>query len=234
MARRPGAVLLDVGGVFHLPLRDRIAAAVVRGGGRPPDAETIDRAHFEAIGVFTLDGSDPEPTWDDYLTAYAESLGVATDDLPAVLEHLAPEFATAAVWAEIVEGSRAGLEALVATGVAVGVVSNADGTVPGRLRSQGILQVGPGEGVEVGCVIDSGQVGVEKPDPRIFEIALEALGVTAPDAWYVGDTPGIDVTGARRAGIQPVLMDPFRLHRDLGVPAVGSLREVAAMVAAAE
>jgi putative hydrolase of the HAD superfamily len=224
-------VLLDVGGVFHLPLRLRISAALVRGGAQAPDAVTIDRAHFVAIGVFTLEPHpEPAPIWDDYLAAYAGSLGVADADLPKVLEHLTPEFATAAVWAEIVEGSRAGLEELVATGAAVGVVSNADGSVPERLRSQEILQTGRGPGVEVGCVVDSGRVGVAKPDPRIFQIALDTLDVAPEDAWYVGDTPGVDVVGARRAGIRPVLMDPFRLRRHLGVDAVGSLHEVAAMV----
>jgi FMN phosphatase YigB (HAD superfamily) len=33
-------------------------------------------------------------------------------------------------------------------------------------------------------VIDSGAVGVSKPDPRIFHIALDAIGVAAADAWY--------------------------------------------------
>ena len=42
-----------------------------------------------------------------------------------------------------------------------------------------VLQVGPGLGVEVACVIDSGAVGVSKPDPRIFHLALDAIGVAA-------------------------------------------------------
>ena len=70
-------------------------------------------------------------------------------------------------------------------------------------------QVGPGTGVEVECVIDSGDVGVSKPDPRIFRIALEAMALHAADVWYVGDTPAIDVTGARAAGLVPIVMDPY-------------------------
>ena len=76
-----------------------------------------------------------------------------------------------------------------------------------------MLQVGPGIGVEVECVIDSGAVGVSKPDPRIFQIALDAIGVAAADAWYVGDMPGIDVVGARAAGLWPIVMDPFGFQR---------------------
>ena len=53
-----------------------------------------------------------------------------------------------------------------------------------------------------------------KPDPRIFQLALDAMGIAAADAWYVGDMPGIDVVGARAAGLFPVLMDPFEFHLD--------------------
>lgn len=50
----------------------------------------------------------------------------------------------------------------------------------------------------------SAEVGYEKPDPLIFLLALEALGVDAEDAIYVGDHPQNDVGGAEAAGITPV------------------------------
>ena len=103
-----------------------------------------------------------------------------------------------------------------------------------RLAAQEVLQVGPGIGVEGECVIDSGAVGVSKPDPKIFEIALDAMGVQAADCWYVGDMPGVDVVGARAAGRWPIVMDPFGFNADAGVDykCVKSLAEVAAMVTA--
>ena len=104
--------------------------------------------------------------------------------------HLDSEFADAALWYREAPGCRDGLAALAATGVRLGIVSNADGLIGERLRDREILQVGPGIGVEVDCVIDSGAVGVMKPDPRIFTLALDAMGVEAGDSWYVGDMPG--------------------------------------------
>src|SRR5207245_5702554 len=126
-----------------------------------------------------------------------------------VHSHLDSEFAVGDLGSRIVPGSIDSLRALVATGVHVGIVSNADGTVAQRLAAQEVLQVGPGLGVDVECVIDSGAVGVSKPDPKIFQLALDALGVDADDAWYVGDMPGIDVVGARNAGLWPIVMDPY-------------------------
>jgi len=49
---------------------------------------------------------------------------------------------------------------------------------------------------------------VEKPDPRIFQIALERAGLEPAQAAYVGDLYSIDVLGARAAGLRAVLMNP--------------------------
>jgi putative hydrolase of the HAD superfamily len=57
-------------------------------------------------------------------------------------------------------------------------------------------------------VLDSSEVGVEKPDPRIFRLALERAGLAPDEAVYVGDIYSIDVLGARAAGMGAVLLDP--------------------------
>jgi len=57
----------------------------------------------------------------------------------------------------------------------------------------------------------SGEVGVRKPDPAIFAVALERLGTTAQESIYVGDNYWADVIGAQNAGVTPVLLDPRRL-----------------------
>ncbi len=66
-----------------------------------------------------------------------------------------------------------------------------------------------------------------KPDPAIFEAALGLIGLEPGDVWYGGDMPAIDVVGARRAGIRPVLMDPLGLHHDADHDRGGSLEELA-------
>ena len=47
------------------------------------------------------------------------------------------------------------------------------------------------------CIVDSTQVGVTKPDPRIFRRALDGLGVPPADAVFVGDSPARDMAGRR-------------------------------------
>lgn len=231
----PSAVLLDVGGVFLLPSHDHIRAALDRIDHPVVDGSTIDQAHYVALRTFPMDLTGHEfmgPMWTDYLEAYARFLDVPEERVPEAIEHLRNEYVTGWLWTQVIEGSPEGLAALVETGVPVGVVSNADGTIETRLRDMGILQVGQGKGVEVHCVIDSGGVGVEKPDPAIFDFAIEVMDLAPAEVWYVGDTPAFDVVGAQRAGMKPVLMDPFDINGDFGVPTVRSLADLAAEIAA--
>lgn len=72
-------------------------------------------------------------------------------------------------------------------------------------------------------VVDSSEVGLRKPDARIYHLALERLGVEASAAVFVDDAPG-NVEGARRVGIRSVLMGPLRSD----VPA--ALAELSALV----
>jgi putative hydrolase of the HAD superfamily len=223
------AVLLDVGGIFHLPSHEHVLGACRRAGFEA-DAALLDRAHYRGTTAFHTDYTGELPwnaLWDAYLDRYVDELGAADDVRPDVLDHLRQEFTAAGLWTRVVPGSVDALRFLAATGVRLGVVSNADGTVAARLREAEVLQVGPGVGVEVDCVIDSGAVGVSKPDPRIFAIALEALGLRPDQAWYVGDMPGIDVVGARGAGLHPLVMDPYGFQGGNDYETVTSLRDVA-------
>jgi FMN phosphatase YigB (HAD superfamily) len=225
-------VLLDVGGVLLLPEHSRIVAAISR-AEISVEADVLDRAHYHGAARFTtgLDAEGDWPgCWAQYLEGYTEACGVAAADRAEVHRHLDSEFADAALWVREAPGSRDGLAALGATGVRLGVVSNADGLIGSRLQEREILQVGPGAGVTVECLVDSGAVGVMKPDPRIFRIALDALDLGPEDVWYVGDMPGIDVVGARRAGIRPFLIDPFGLHRGPEYDRIESLGELARLV----
>lgn len=58
-------------------------------------------------------------------------------------------------------------------------------------------------------IIDSSAVGVRKPDPRIFQMALDELGVTAQDSVFVDDHPG-NIRAAEKLGITGVLVGPDR------------------------
>jgi len=60
----------------------------------------------------------------------------------------------------------------------------------------------------------SEEMGVEKPDPRIFALALERIGASASEAVYVGDSETADVEGAAGAGITPIHADHRKRRPD--------------------
>ena len=81
----------------------------------------------------------------------------------------------------------------------------------------------------MGVILDSAVVGVAKPDPAIFRLALDALGVPADrSVLHVGDSLRYDVAGALAAGLQPVHMDPYGFcPAPDGHPHVRNLAELA-------
>lgn len=223
------AVFLDLGGVFYLPDHERVVAALAR-LELAVERDRLDEAHYHGVAALDEIRDGDRSVWRAYHRAYAQVCGVSVDTVDTAIEVLLDEFEVGNVWTRIVPGSRDALEALAALGVQLAIVSNAEGTVEEQLRDDGICQVGPGPGVPVGLVLDSAVVGVSKPDPAIFGLALEALGVAAGDAVHVGDTPGADVVGARAAGVTPILVDPYDLHEGVDCLRVQSLSDVVAIV----
>ena len=97
-------------------------------------------------------------------------------------------------------------------GLIVGVISNSNGSVRRALDEAGVAE-------HLAFVIDSSVVGIAKPDPRIFQLGLDAAGTTPGETVYVGDSYFVDVVGARAAGLGAVLFDPGRVwgERDCAV-----------------
>ena len=115
------------------------------------------------------------------------------------------------------------LERLQRRDLAVGMISNSDGTVERMLTKEGLAPY-------FRFVLDSHVVGVEKPDPRIFQMALERAGVGPDEAVYVGDLYSIDVVGSRAAGLDAILLDPAGLWGHVDCPKARDLSEAATII----
>lgn len=79
----------------------------------------------------------------------------------------------------------------------------------------------------------SQEVGADKPDPKVFEIAVERAGVPANEVRHVGDGWQTDVLGAVRAGLRPVFLDRYGSPAVRGVPTITNLRALLPIVAPA-
>jgi putative hydrolase of the HAD superfamily len=228
------AILLDAGGVLVFPTPDLLLPPL-RAAGVSPDIAALERAHYRAMLVQDLASAPPASStwWREYLHGYVAACGVAEDRCRALAAEIA-EATRGTAWTHVGTRATDGLRALAALGLPMGVVSNSDGTVQAELRRLGVCytpdgQDLPASGVRVGAVVDSAVVGVAKPDPAIFRIALDALGVPASRAvLHVGDSLRYDVAGALAAGLQPVHLDPHGFcPAPGGHPHVRSLADLA-------
>jgi putative hydrolase of the HAD superfamily len=106
------------------------------------------------------------------------------------------------------------------------VVTNSQGDAHHELRLCGLRPLVDG-------VLDSTQIGICKPDPRVFQMAAVAVGRALADCLYVSDT--LDAPSG--AGVRHVLYDPFDVYRgDGGLPVefrITRLTELLAVLGAA-
>jgi putative hydrolase of the HAD superfamily len=76
----------------------------------------------------------------------------------------------------------------------------------------------------------AGEISSYKPDPAIFERALELAGTSAQETVYVGDNYFADIVGSRRAGLRPVLYDPINLFPEADCAVIKSFDELLSIV----
>jgi putative hydrolase of the HAD superfamily len=224
LARRD-VVLFDAGGTLISLDHDRVGEALGDGEAMPPP-ECLEAAEARARR-WADDGVRSQMSarelWNGYFERLLTDAGLAEGALRGVIERLWAMNAERSLWRVPVPGARTVLETLRAAGRRLAVVSNAEGNV-----ERDLLEAGFGGLLET--VVDSHRVGVAKPDPRIFEVALDRLGVESDRCLYVGDVPAFDVAGALAAGIPPVLVDPWDAYPDTPVVRIAGLAELPSLL----
>jgi HAD superfamily hydrolase (TIGR01509 family) len=227
------AVLFDAGGTL-VRLDFEWMSETLRELGLAIDAAALRRAEVEGRKRYdqSWGGADAGPAplgrrgdVRAYFGGTLEQAGVPPQRVPEIVARFLEREKSAGLWVRPAEGAREALEAVGAMGLRRAVVSNSDGRAEWHLRHTGVH-----EGIEF--VVDSGIVGIEKPQPRVFHIALERLGVEPRRALYVGDIRSVDEVGARAAGMHFVLIDPSGSYGAPEGPAIREIRELPDWIAA--
>lgn len=212
----PRGVLFDAGGTLLGLHSERLTEALRRRGHSPASVEA---AFWRTVVLLDSEFSPHAGEFDDWWRAWlyrlAEGCEVPAEEFCEVYEELNAE---AFLWDAPVEGARECLDTLAAAGLRLGVVSNADGRIASALESAGLA-----DRFEV--IVDSGVVGVAKPDPEIFRHALVPLGLEPAHTWYLGDTVTYDAAAAEAAGLTSWIVDHGGLHVLDHPRRVGSLAE---------
>jgi putative hydrolase of the HAD superfamily len=222
--RRPvRAVFFDAGNTL-LRMDYEALAREIRARGTPVTPAAVRAAEIGArvrLDAHLAPGASTESqsVGGLYLRYVLELLGVSD---PAVVDAIAEwrrdYNRPVGLWNRADPQAAAALAALADRGVRAAVISNSNGSVRSILTDLGLAR-------RLEFVIDSAEVGFEKPDPRIFQLALERAGLEPEDAVYVGDLYSVDVLGARGAGLEAMLMDPGGCWGQRDCPRVPDLLE---------
>lgn len=204
---RPRALLFDAGNTLLRMNYAAIAAELARHGVRVT-SEALQRSErrarvrldteIHARGVST----EAADTGLRYLAYTLEGVGVTEAVVVDALGAWRREYNRPIGIFDVPDpGAAEALGLARRAGLVTGVISNSNGTVRALMQHLGFAG-------DLDFVLDSSEVGIEKPDPRIFRLALEQARVAAGEAVYFGDLYSVDVLGARRVGMAAVLMDP--------------------------
>lgn len=187
------AICFDYGGTLDAPgihWLERFAALYAQAGCEL-DWETVRDAFDYATDLAYHDPSVPEmnlqPLVRFHVARQSERLGLHDPQLSKTVEEgfIAASRKALAESYGVLEGLRQRYQ--------LGVISNFYGNVDRLLEEAGILPL-------LTVVIDSNRAGVRKPDPAIFQLAVDALGCAPHEILYVGDSFPKDIVGAHGAG----------------------------------
>ncbi len=204
-------VCLDAGFTLLSPRRTLAAAlaGVLEERGHPVDRGDLRRAWDVADRWFWDEYHRPdnrtwgddaliERTWREYHSLMLRELGFADREHELLDAILASQYAADA-WELYPDVEPALGELRRMPGLTIGVISDWGSNLDGILSELGL-------GRYLDFVLASGAVGLAKPDPALFGLALERAGAAPSEGLMVGDSLRADVEGARSAGMHGVLL----------------------------
>jgi putative hydrolase of the HAD superfamily len=221
--------------LIHSPCLGEIYSEVLGRHGidvEPAEAARLVRVVWQELSCSAEPGRDrftshpggPRGWWARFLARLCEHLEASPPTRFAAAE-LYARFGRPDAW-EVYPEAPAALDALREHGLRLAVVSNWDHRLPDLLAGLGLAR-------RFDAVVTSSEVGVEKPDPRIFAAALARLGVDAGAAVHVGDGRLEDVDGALSAGLGAILLARGTGRVGATVPVVRELTELPPLLAGA-
>lgn len=216
-------LFLDAGGVLVHPNWTRVAETLSRHGvaasadalrkAEPRAKRTIDE------GTHITRTTDAQRAW-VYMDLVFEGASVPrTPGTEAAIAELAAYHAENNLWEDVPPDVVPSLEQLRGIVPKLVVVSNANGVLHRAFERVGLARY-------FDAICDSFVEGIEKPDPRYFQIALDRSASRAETTMHVGDLYHVDVVGARNAGLQAILLDPGNLYGDVDCARVRTLSEL--------
>ena len=207
-------VSFDAGGVLVNPNWQRVAAALHDHGilvdvGSLEAAEPAAKKRFDGAPI-VKSTNDLQRGW-LYFNNILENAGIKPSKASeAALNALQAYNNTHNLWESVSAGAREALDAIRSRGLTTIVISNSNGRLVALLDRLDLTRY-------FDVIVDSSMEKVEKPDPRLFQIAMQRAGAVAESTLHVGDLYHVDVVGALAAGMRLVDAAQGELHGLVGL-----------------
>ncbi len=219
-----------MGGTLLVMRRDRIISRILTDAGFPADPASVHSAYFRVepswlaiYGEKVMNGGETEEAYRQldvmiFRLLYPSQPPEVVEKMSGLTRRLWPQVEKT-VPLELYPDVVPTLERLKSEGYALGLVSNAPPGTVDVIETLGLRRYLP-------TIVVSGVVGVSKPNPEIFRIALREAGAEASESLHVGDVYDADVLGARNAGIKGLLLDRDGSQAGLDCPRVNTLSDI--------
>jgi putative hydrolase of the HAD superfamily len=204
------AVFFDVGNTLLRPHPSvsEVVRQVLAEEGHVHDLTAIDEVmplvdeyyedRYRSDDTFWTDEDRTSDVWVGMYSLLCRKLGIE-NGAERIAARVYQEFGDPSRW-EAYSDVLPAFRRLRARGMRLGLISNWDNRLSGLITGLGL-------DAELDTIVSSAEVGLHKPDPRIFELACSRLGVDAQQAAHVGDHHYADIVGAQAIGMRPVLID---------------------------
>lgn len=214
---RVRAIFFDAGNTLVFADRSKTLAPLTSRGISVSEsqihaAERAARQYRDANAAAHADNPDLR-YWHIY---YRELLGDSADDV--LVDELVAAARNSQNWSVPLPNARHVLSGLKQK-YRLAVISNSDGSIGKLFERLDLADL-------FESITDSGNVGVQKPHPEIFRAALRSLNVSSDESLYIGDVYSIDYVGARNAGMQAVVFDPYGTYASNGIPRLTRLEDL--------
>lgn len=180
----------------------------------------VDLAEDTGVDKPSLSPDDSRRFWSHLYRRFLNELGVEDE---ALVGGLFERFSSVSSYA-LFDDAASSIKSLGDAGYRLGLISNFEGWLDEML-----VELELGDVFETKVI--SGLVGIEKPDPEIYRLALKEANVDPAAAAHVGDSPGLDVEPASSVGIHTILIDRFDRYVDHPGRRIKSLDELTELVA---
>lgn len=204
------AVFFDVGNtlLYPYPSVSEVVRQILAEEGHLHDLSAIDALmplvdeyyedRYRTDDTFWTDEGETSQVWVGMYSLLCRRLGIA-DEPERIARRVYDEFGDPARWRAYDDVAPA-FRRLDARGLKLGIISNWDRRLASILAGLGLTEC-------LSTIVCSAEVGLRKPDPRVFELACCRLEVAPGEAAHVGDHHYADIVGATAVGMTPVLID---------------------------